>query len=272
MTPATPFSPSPRLIVRGDDLGVSHACNEAAIRCHREGIMTCAEVLVPGPWFLESAQMLAETPALDVGVHLALTSEWDLHKWRPLSHCPSLVDRDGYFFPMLHPDSNYPGRSVVENTWKIEEVEREFRAQIELALRHLPQATHISGHMGCTTFTPEVTELVRRLAAEFGLEAGLHEENVRKLNYAGPHRTFAEKKTRFLAVLATLAPGEPHLFVDHPGADCGEVRALHNLGYRDVATDRQGVTDLWTDPEIIAALRSHRIQLIRYADLEPTRE
>ena len=73
----------PRLIVRGDDMGFSHAGNEALIRCFTHGIETSIEVIVPSPWFPEAINMLAEHPGVDVGVHLALTSEWDNIKWRP---------------------------------------------------------------------------------------------------------------------------------------------------------------------------------------------
>src|SRR5437764_7164064 len=75
----------PRLIVRGDDMGFSHSGNEAILKCCREGIETSVEVLAPSPWFPEAARMLAEHPGVDVGVHLALSSEWDNVKWRPVS-------------------------------------------------------------------------------------------------------------------------------------------------------------------------------------------
>ena len=68
-----------RLIVRGDDMGFSHSGNEALIKCYREGIETSIEVIAPSPWFPEAARMLMvpENAGVDVGVHLALTSEWD---------------------------------------------------------------------------------------------------------------------------------------------------------------------------------------------------
>ena len=255
-----------RLVVRGDDLGFSHACNAAIVQCHREGIMTSVELLVPTPWFLEGAKLLAENPTLDVGVHLALTSEWDYLKWRPVSHCRSLVDANGYFFPMLAPDPHYPGRSVVEQPWNIDDIEREFRAQIELARRHVPRISHITGHMGATTFAAAVTDLVRRLAREYALEAGLHEVGMRAVTYLGAHRTAAEKKTSFLCMLDSIEAGETHLFVDHPGEDHPELRAIYNRGYQDVAADRQGVTDVWTDAEVKDAIRRRNIRLISYAD------
>ena len=126
---------SPRLIIRGDDMGYAHGGNEALINCYKYGIETSIEVLVPSPWFPEAVQMLTENPAVDVGIHLTLSSEWDNIKWRPVSDCPSLRDADGYFYPMIYPNKNYPKRSVVENNWQLADVEKEFRAQIELVLK-----------------------------------------------------------------------------------------------------------------------------------------
>ena len=51
----------------------------------------------------------AHAMALDIGVHLAITSEWDNVKWRPMTPAPSLRDADGYFYPMICPNKNYPG-------------------------------------------------------------------------------------------------------------------------------------------------------------------
>ena len=127
-----------RLIVRGDDMGYSHAGNEAIIKCYKEGIETSVEVIVASPWFPEAVKMLEENPGLDVGIHLAITSEWSNIKWRPLSDCPSLRDADGYFFPMIWPNKNYPGQAVKEQKWKLEDVEKEFRAQIEMAIKRSP--------------------------------------------------------------------------------------------------------------------------------------
>lgn len=61
----------------------------------------------------------------------------------------------------------YPGQSVMENKWDIKEVEQEFRAQIEMALKNIPQLSHMTGHMLSTGFTKEVNELVLRLAKEY---------------------------------------------------------------------------------------------------------
>src|SRR5687768_1560038 len=163
-----------RLIVRGDDMGYSHAGNEALIRAYKEGIETSIEVIVPSPWFPEAVKMLQENPNVDVGIHLAITSEWDNVKWRPVSACPSIRDADGYFFPMIRPNPNYPGQAIMEQEWKLQDIEMEFRAQIELALKKIPRISHISGHMGCTNFDRAVEALTRRLAVEYKIDIDPH--------------------------------------------------------------------------------------------------
>jgi predicted glycoside hydrolase/deacetylase ChbG (UPF0249 family) len=259
-----------RLIVRGDDLGSSHAANTAIIECYRRGIQRSTEVMVPTPWFPEAVELLRQNPGLDVGVHLTLTSEWDRVKWRPLTHAPSLVDEDGYFLPMIWPHAAYPGRAIRERAWDLGEIEREFRAQIEMARRLVPRLSHISGHMGCTDFDPRVAALSRRLAAEYGLLFDVADTDVVKLGYAGPSATAQEKLDSLLAALESLQPDRTYLFIDHPGLDTPEMRALGHIGYDRVAADRQGVTDAWTSPRVREAVARLGIELISYADLRAT--
>ena len=121
-----------KLIVRGDDMGYTHAGNLALIKCYKEGFQTSIEVIVASPWFPEAVKLLQENAGADVGIHLALTSEWENIKWRPLTDCASIRDSSGYFYPMVFPNKNYPGKSISENQWKI--------ADIEKAINHLQTA------------------------------------------------------------------------------------------------------------------------------------
>jgi chitin disaccharide deacetylase len=257
-----------RLIVRGDDMGYTHSGNEALIKCYKEGIETSIEVIVPSPWFPEAVKMLRENPGVDIGVHLAITTEWDNVKWRPLSDCPSLKNAEGYFYPMLYPNKNYPDQSVLENKWKIEDVEKEFRAQIELALKHLPNVSHLSGHMNSTNLSPEVKALTKKLAMEYKIDIDLDEYGVKYVGYNGPSKTSAEKIQSFLAMIDKLETGNTYWFIDHPGFDNEELRAVHHIGYENVAEDRQGVTDVFTSAKVKEALKKKGIQLIGYKDLK----
>jgi len=255
----------PRLIIRGDDMGFSHSGNEALIICYREGIETSIEVIVASPWYPEAVQMLKDNPGVDVGVHLAITSEWDNVKWRPLTDCASIRNADGYFFPMVFPNANYPGQSISENKWKIEDIEKEFRAQIETAQRTIPRISHLSAHMGCTNLSEEVKALSRKLAAEYNIPLE-GRGNYKWLGYGGDHKTLAEKKQSFIKMLQTLEPGQTYVFVDHPGLDGPELQAIHHIGYENVAADRQGVTDLFTDKEIRMFIEKNGIELVGFDD------
>jgi predicted glycoside hydrolase/deacetylase ChbG (UPF0249 family) len=225
------------------------------------------EVIVTSPWFPESAKLLEENPGVDFGIHLAITSERDNIKWRPLSDCPTLKNADGYFFPMIWPNKNYPGLAVKEQKWKFEDVEKEFRAQIEMAIKKIPRVSHISGHMGCTDISDSVKLLAKRLEKEYKIEIQLEEMNVKYATYDGPHKTSKEKIQSFINMLNKLEPGNTYLFVDHPGLNSLELRAIYHIGYEDVATDRQGVTDTWTNEKIKKLIKQKGIQLISYKDL-----
>jgi chitin disaccharide deacetylase len=257
-----------RLIIRSDDMGFSHAANHAMIQTYEQGITTSVEVMVPAPWFPEAVKLLQEYPDLDVGIHITLTSEWDNIKWRPLTKAPNLSDKDGYFYPMIWPNDNYgPEQALKEQDWTLEEVEAELRAQIETALRHLPRISHLSAHMGCSNMSPEVDEIYHKLAAEYGLDIHPDELGVKRARYVGPRDTPALKRRSFITMLKELTPGT-YLFVDHPAYDVPEVRGIRHTGYEDVAIDRQGVTDILTDPEIIQLVKELNIELISYADLK----
>lgn len=257
-----------RLIVRGDDMGYSHSGNLALIKSYKEGIEKSIEVIVPSPWFPEAVKLLQENPGVDVGIHIAITSEWENVKWRPLTDCPSIRDSSGYFFPMVFPNKNYPGLSIKENKWTLEDVEKEFRAQIELALKKIPRISHISAHMGCTELGPEVKAMTKKLAKEYHIDIDPSDFAVQYSPYDGPSKTAAQKVQSFVNMLNKLEPGKTYLFVDHPGINDAELQAIFHIGYEDVAADRQGVTDLFTDEKVKAIIKKKRIELIAYKDLK----
>lgn len=257
------------LVIRIDDMGALHSVNVASIDSYRNGIAKSVEVLAVGPWFMEAVKMLQENPGLDVGVHLAITSEWENVKWRPLTTCPTLVDENGYFYPMMSPHEAYPGASVAENMHRFDigEIEREFRAQIELALRNIPQVSHISGHMGSTAFSEEVCELVQRLSKEYNLPSidrhdAAEQYDFTYIGYEGAKATAEEKVASFTKALERLEKGKRYLFLDHPAYNDSEMQTVMHIGYEDVAVDRQGVTDMLKSEEVAKVIKERGITLI----------
>ncbi|NQT82963.1 ChbG/HpnK family deacetylase [bacterium] len=255
-----------RLIVRGDDIGSCHAANVACIKCYREGIVRTVEVMVPAPWFHEAAKMLRENPGLDVGVHLDLTSEWEFYKWGPLTNSPSLADKEGHFFPMTRQRRDFPPNTgFLEADPKIDEVEKELRAQIELAMEKIPNVSHLTCHMGTAYSTPELRALVDGLSQEYKLPLGAAGAK-RAGGFGGSRTTPEEKEAALVKILENLKPGL-WLFVDHPGMDTPEMRAIGHIGYRHVAADRAGVTKAFTSKKVKEVIEKRGIKLISYADL-----
>ena len=262
---------APKLIIRGDDMGYSHSGNEALIKSYIEGIETSIEVIVPSPWFPEAVKMLAQNPKVDVGLHFAITSEWDNVKWRPLTDCKSFRNSDGYFYPMLFHNNNYPKQAVIDNDWKMEDYEKELKAQIEMGLKHIPRLSHISGHMGSTGFTPEIKELCKRVAKEYNLKMvdtdSQKDNNIGYTGFEFNNKTTQERIDGFIAMLDKLENGKTYVFVEHPGLDNDELRAISHIGYEDVAKGRQDVTTIFTSEKVKEAILKKGVKLVSYKEV-----
>jgi predicted glycoside hydrolase/deacetylase ChbG (UPF0249 family) len=254
------------LIVRSDDMGMTHAVNQACLRTVTDGIARSIEVIVPAPWFAEAAQMLQKHPEVDVGVHLDLTAEWSAIKWGPVSPgVPSLVDENGHFFPTTRQSAKRPPNTgFLESGWKIGEVERELRAQIETAKRMLPNVTHLSAHMGTATCTPELKSLVDFLAKEYELPIQIPNLN-RAPRWRSKPANPKEAEAEMIKLLEDLQPGL-WLFVEHPGLNTPEMKAITHLGNDNVNEERAAVTHAFLCDRVNEVVRRRGIKLISYAD------
>lgn len=259
-----------RLIVRGDDMGSLHAANEACLLCYRQGIMRSVEVMVPAPWYAEAVRMLKDNPGLDVGVHLTLTSEWEGCKWGPLTRAPSLCDHYGHFLPMTSQRPDFPpGTGFLQSAYRLEEVEQELRAQIEIALQDISNVTHLSSHMGTPVANEELREVTLRLSQQYGLP--MEYEGLQFAGHLGGVNTDPQQKEQLLLqIIDQLTPGD-WLIVDHPGLDTPEMQALWHIGYEQVAQERAGVTYAFTSPRVAQRIRERGIQLASYGELHQSR-
>jgi hypothetical protein len=252
------------LVVRADDMGATHSANVACVECYRKGIARSVEVMAPCAWFPEAAALLRDAPGLDVGIHLTLTSEWDACKWRPLTHAPSLVNRDGFFFPQTSQRADAPpGSGFLQCGYRLDEVERELRAQIELTLRHVPNVTHLSSHMGAPTCMPDLLEVTQRLADEFQL---IVESPAGAQRLPVPREPAVPLAISLAAALESVGY-ETYLFVEHPAFDDAESRALgHGQAPGVVARQRADVTAAFTSAAVLDVIRRRGIELMTYAE------
>src|SRR5436305_463054 len=115
------------LILHADDLGVAHSENAASLDALDKGPVNSASIMMPTPWVTEVVEYAKRNPNADLGLHLTLTSEWATYRWggvAPHDQTPSLHDADG----TLPRETG----TVVKRA-KLDEVERELRAQIDRA-------------------------------------------------------------------------------------------------------------------------------------------
>jgi len=250
-----------RLVVRMDDMGASRAENLAIIKCYTEGIGTSVEVMTVCPWFLEAAVMLKEHPGLDVGIHVAFNSEWANYKWKPITHCPTLCDEDGYLLA---------GRQYANID--IKEAENELRAQIELGLKYMGNVTHITDHM-MWAMRPEFFEMAVSVAEEYGLRyQGMTEidkelDGLTSLSMIRPDAS-GKRESTFLEALSKMEKGKTYWTIEHPGLDNEEMKGIYVKDpAQDVGGDRQDVTDTFTSPKVIQYIKEQGIELISFGDL-----
>jgi predicted glycoside hydrolase/deacetylase ChbG (UPF0249 family) len=259
------------LLVRADDIGFSHAANEACIRVFTDGICRSVELMAPTPWFPEAVKLLKSYPGYDVGVHFTLTSEWENFRWRPLTGPSTVSDADGFFYRTFRKNDNYPDEITFEQgDWTPEDVEKELRAQIELTLKHIPWASHATFHMGGLRDNPNFQGVVDGLIEEYGLGvdvSGAGFERFRAFGENNQTLSPAEKVQALRQNLEALQPGR-WLHVDHPCLDTHESQAIWHVGYEKVAVDRQGVVDAWTDEQVKDIIEVRGIRLVSYGDVK----
>ena len=256
-----------RLLVRGDDIGMSHSVNEACIAAYREGIMRTVEVMVPCPWFLEAVKLLNENPGLEVGVHLVLNSEWEGFKCRPLTSAPSLVDENGYFYPIVNPGKNFPDSLAFVNIeWDSTEVDNELRAQIDLALKHIPHINHLSPHMAVMLCDPDLIKIFEKVAMDYNFKYEYSLGITRLKGVGNRNNTHLEKESALIEILEELQPGT-WMLLRHPAFDTPEMQAITHPGYDNVAEDRAGDTFILTSDKVAEVIERRGIQLITYQDL-----
>ncbi len=157
------YSPDARLVLfHADDVGMCHGSNQAFLELCAAGIVQTGSVMLPCPWSPEVLQACQQNPALDIGVHLTLTSEWSTYRWGPLSTCEpasGLLDDAGYFWPRV---------SGLQARLQVTAAVLEMRTQIERMRMAGVPFTHLDTHMGAATI-PELVEQYAALGFEYGV-------------------------------------------------------------------------------------------------------
>lgn len=217
------------LIISCDDLGSCHAANIGVYEALRDGVATCASVMMPAPWARHAARLY---DGEDIGVHLTLNAENELYRWGPITQAPSLQSGEGGF------------PSSIDDLWEhadADDVRRECRAQIERAMAWGFDVTHLAPHLSSMSLRPEFFDVYLDMACEFQLPIRLP-SSIGEEQAGFPFRRLAEEEgivfpchfdlawkagstERVMRSLADLQPGVTEVHIQ-PAIDTPEVRAI----------------------------------------------
>ena len=251
------------LLIRCDDMGMSHAVNLAFKDLIDSGLKFSASIMFPCAWYQEAVDILKEHPEVTAGIHLTLNSEWKNYRWGPVAgkdKVPSLVDKDGYFFPSR--------ATFFANNPKPEEVEIELRAQIERAMNSGLKIVYIDYHMGTAVDKPELRKIVEKLAKEYKLGISRYFGEIdTPIMYAVP---IPEKKDSLIQIVKDLNPNKINLLVCHIGKDNPELQAMidmNSFGLKEMSKHRNAELNALLEAKKENIFEKNGVKLINYSDL-----
>lgn len=253
------------LVIRLDDIGMSHSVNMALEEILKTGMPVSASIMFPCPWYKEAVEILKKHPNVSVGVHLTLNSEWKNYRWGPVagrSAVPTLVDSDRYFF--------HSTEALYANQPKMSEIETELRAQIERAIHTGLKIDYLDYHMNAVLENPRVLAMVEKLAKEYHLGMTQY---FGEMYHANQYRASVDHKIDSLVTIVNeMKPGY-NVIVAHIGLDNPELHAMVDMnaqsqgGLNNMAENRQAVLNALLSHRFKDVLTEKNIHLINYREL-----
>jgi len=264
------------LILHADDIGVAHSENAASFDALDKGVVNSGSIMMPTPWVTEVAAYAKAHPNADLGLHLTLNSEWNTYRWgglAPRDQTSSLHDPDGTF--PREPD-------VMAKRAKLDEVEKELRAQIDRAYAIGIKPTHVDSHMGALYGTPDLFRTYAKVARSYKLPflhfiGGADPEIVKTLQPSDivadavimrlQKGSIEEWRKFYLDAIRDMKPGLTVILV-HLGYDDAELRAV-TTGWDSWGADwRQRDYDVLTSAEFRQALKDNKVVMVTWRDVQ----
>jgi chitin disaccharide deacetylase len=260
------------LIIHADDLGISSSQNNANIDAMEKGVVNSASIMMPCLKYQEIINYAKIHPEADLGVHLTLTSEWDKYKWGPVlpaDEVASIIDSKGYFFE---------NKSAFLKNAVPAEVEKELKAQIDLAIASGIDFTHLDSHMFTALSSREIRNIYLELGKKYGVPVLLPKIaawqnpvsqnliSVDELYCAGPIDYATGLIDYYRKVLSSLKPGLNCILV-HIAYNNKEMQEI-TMDQVDFGADwRQSDYDFFTGNECRHLLKANNIQLITWREI-----
>ncbi|MBM7692027.1 putative glycoside hydrolase/deacetylase ChbG (UPF0249 family) [Peribacillus deserti] len=143
------------LLINADDFGFSQGVNHGIIDCHKYGIVNSATMMMNMAGTEHAIELAKQNPRLKVGIHLVLTCGRPL-----LQDVPSLVDDYGNF--------NSLANLAKAVDISLDELEREWTAQVERFLASGLKPTHLDSHHHVHTMD-QLLPVIQKLSNKYDL-------------------------------------------------------------------------------------------------------
>jgi predicted glycoside hydrolase/deacetylase ChbG (UPF0249 family) len=259
------------LIINADDFGRFQSINDAILRSMKEGVVSSTTLMVPCQGARSAMHALEENSDRACGVHLTLISDPATNRWGPVASndlVPSLVDENGEFY-------NYEQIPKLLALAKLDELEIEFRAQIEQVLTAGLKPTHLDFHCLFDAGRPDIFDMTVGLAKEYGfaLRVGGREvaNALQSEGLPTNDHVFLDsyrlddvgKSVQFVQLLRELPPGLSE-WAAHPGLDTPESQELDPEGW----TIRHADFEFLISQEAKDTIREEGIILLDYRPLQ----
>jgi predicted glycoside hydrolase/deacetylase ChbG (UPF0249 family) len=152
----------PNIIIHADDLGLSKGFNLGIRKAASEGSLTSTCIRVNGTAYKEAVEeFVPDFPNIGLGLHLNIVEGQTLRTDAGVSSL--LCDESGRF------KNGFGGLfRLRRNRAFLDELEQEYRNQIEVALKDLGSLDHLNSHQHSHAI-PEIFELTCHLAEEYGV-------------------------------------------------------------------------------------------------------
>lgn len=267
------YPPGARLlIVNCDDFGMYPAINAAVVESIEQGIATSCSLMTSCPAAPDAMRRLRRRPGIAFGIHLTLVCEMRRLPWGPMAaeeKVPSLLDSEGRLFAPTP-----AGRATLLRQARLDEIELEFRAQIDAVADAGITPTHLGFHCLADGGRDDIFDLTLGLAREYGLAVRAWlapgRRAVRQRGLLAIDNDFLdsfsldieEKTARYLQLLRDLPPGLSEWAV-HPSLGDQDSRAVD-----DDWLVRRTDYEFLTSPQAHEAILQEGIEVIDYKQIQ----
>lgn len=251
-----------KLLINADDFGFSKGVNYGILEGFKQGTITSTSMMVNMPAFEHAVELMKQYPELlNVGLHLVTSVEYSICKG-----LKTLTDENGHF---------HHNEQKIANA-DIEEVRKEYQAQMDKFLETGFKPTHIDWHW---CHTPVQMQVAMEMAVKYNLPLRAHGKEREEaftnagIKYVANH--YNEYYNHDQKNPTTTPDNLISILQKRLDEGCTEMSIMVHPAYVDTTLMRLSsynvirATELEAllDPRVIAFIKANNIEMISYKNI-----